>query len=61
MEAITGPKRKTLIRRMNGSRVLKRRRRQRGRTYGADVDDALRIIDDTFDHIAAERQAPNLV
>ena len=61
MEAITGLNRKTLIRRMNGSRVRKRRRRQRGRTYGAGVDDALGIIDDTFDHIAAERQTPNLV
>ena len=61
MEAITGLNRKTLIRRMNGSRVRKRRRKQRGRTYGADVDDALRVIDDPFDHIAAERQTPNLV
>ena len=61
MEAMTGLNRKTLIRRMNGSRVRKRRRKQRGRIYGADVDDALRVIDDTFDHIAAERQTPNLV
>ncbi len=41
--------------------VRKRRRKQRGRTLGADVDDALRVIDDTFDHIAAERQTPNLM
>jgi len=61
MEAITGLNRKTLIRRMNGSRVRKRRRKQRGRIYGADVDDALRVIDDALDHITAERQTPNLV
>jgi len=61
MEAITGLNRKTLIRRMNGSRVRKGRRKQRGRAYGADVDDALRVIDDVLDHITAERQTPNLV
>ena len=61
MEALTGLNRKTLIRRMNGSRVLKGRSKERGRTYGAKVDDALRLIDDTLDHITAERQTPNLV
>jgi len=61
MEAVPGLRCKTLIRRMNGSRVRKWRGHQRGRTYGADVDDALRVTDDTFDHISAERQTPNLV
>jgi hypothetical protein len=61
MEATTGLNRKTLVRRMNGNRVRKRRCRQRGQTYGADVDDALRVIDDALDHITAERQTPNLV
>jgi hypothetical protein len=39
----------------------KPRRRQRGRIYGAHVEDALRVIDESFDHICADRLAPNLV
>ena len=61
MEAITGLHRKSLIRLMSGSLERKRRRRQRGRTYGPEVDDALRVISDSFDHICAERLQPNLV
>jgi hypothetical protein len=44
MEAITGLHRKSLIRLMNSELERRTRRRQRGRTYGADVDDALRGI-----------------
>ena len=40
--------------------MRKRRRRQRGRTYGPDVNDALWVIDDALDHITEERQTPNL-
>lgn len=61
MEAITGLHRKSLIRHMNGSLKRKPRLRQRSRTYGADVDDALRVIDESFDHICADRLTPNLV
>ena len=61
MEAITGPHRRSLPRRMNGSLERKPRRRERGRTYGPAVEDALRIIDESFDHICADRQTPNLV
>jgi IS30 family transposase len=61
MEAITGMHRKSLIRLMSGSLERKRRRKQRGRTYGPEVDDALRIISESFDHICAERLQPNLV
>ncbi|NLE43218.1 MAG: transposase family protein, partial [Chloroflexi bacterium] len=39
----------------------KPRRRQRGRTYGPELDDALRVIDESFDYICAERLTPNLV
>jgi len=61
MEAITGLHRKSLIRLMSSSLERKRRRKQRGRTYGPEVDDALRVISDSFDHICAERLQPNLV
>ena len=45
MEAVLGQHRKSLIRHMNGSLERKVRRRQRSRTYGPDVDDALRVHD----------------
>ena len=61
MEAITGLHRKSLIRHMNGSLKRKPRLRQRSRTYGADVDDALRVIDESCDHICADRLTPNLL
>jgi hypothetical protein len=61
MEAVTELDRKTLIRLMNGSLKRKPRRKQRGRTYGAQVEDAMRVIYPSFDYICAERLTPNLV
>lgn len=61
MEVVTELHRKSLIRLMNGDLERKRRRRQRGKTYGADVDRALRIIDESLDYICAERSTPALV
>jgi hypothetical protein len=61
MEQVTGLHRKYLIQLINGDLKRKPRRRQRGRTYGPQVDDALRVIDESFDHICAERLTPNLV
>ena len=61
MEEVTGLHRKTLIRLMHGELKRKPRRRQRGRTYGAEVDEALMIIAETWDYICAERLTPNLV
>jgi hypothetical protein len=61
MEAVTGLHRKSLIRLMSGSLERRPRHRQRGRTYGPEVDDALRVISESFDHICAERLQPNLV
>ena len=60
MEAVTGLHRKSIIRLMNGSLKRKPRRRQRGRTYGPEVDDALRVIAESMDYICAERLTPNL-
>lgn len=61
MEAITGLHRKSLIRLINGSLERKPRRKQRGRTYGPEVDDALRVTSESFDYLCAERLQPNLV
>jgi len=60
MQAIIGQHRKSLIRLMNGSLERKPRRRQRARTYGPDVDDALRVIAESMDYICAERLTPSL-
>lgn len=60
MEAVTELHRKSLIRSMNSSLERRPRRRQRGRTYGPEVDDALRVIAESTDYICAERLTPNL-
>jgi hypothetical protein len=61
MELVTGLHRKSLIRLMSGSLARKERQRQRGKVYGADVDAALRVIDESLDYICAERLTPALV
>jgi IS30 family transposase len=61
MEQVTGLDRKTLIRHMRGKIERKARQRQRGKVYGSAVDDALRVISESHDHICAERLTPNLV
>ena len=62
MEQVTGLDRKTLIRQMKKRKIERGvRRRQRGKSYGAAVDDALRVIAETLDYICAERITPNLV
>jgi hypothetical protein len=61
MERVTGLNRKTLIRHMNGQIERKARRKQRGKTYGHEMDDALRVISETLDYICAERITPHLV
>ena len=61
METVIGLHRKSLIRLMNGSLARKRRLKQREKSYGPEVDDALRVIAESLDHICAERLTPNLV
>jgi hypothetical protein len=61
MEAVTGLKRKVLIRKINGKLERQPRRGGRGCRYGAEVEDALRVIAESWDHICAERLTPNLV
>jgi hypothetical protein len=60
MEKVTELHRKSLIRLLNGSLARQHRRKQRGRTYGPQVDDALRVIAESFDYLCAERLTPNL-
>jgi hypothetical protein len=60
MVHVTDLDRKTLIRRMRSDLARRPRRKQRGRTYDHQVDDALRLIARTWDFISAERLAPNL-
>ncbi len=60
MQHITGLNRKTLIRHMNSKIERKRRQRQRGKTYGPKVDDALRVISESLDYICPERLTPQL-
>jgi hypothetical protein len=61
METVTGLHRKSLIRWL-GSRQLVRqpRRTQRGRAYGARVEDAIRVIAESLDYVCAERLKPSL-
>ena len=61
MEAVTGQHRKSLIR-LKGRKIERQpRRQQRGKSYGVEVDDALRVIAESCDHVCAERLQPNLV
>jgi hypothetical protein len=60
MHAVTKLDRKTLIRLMNGNLERRPRGRQRGRVYGPDIDDALRVIAESMDYICAKRLTPNL-
>jgi hypothetical protein len=59
MEATTVLTRKHLIVRMNGPDPHRRkRRRERSRYYGEDVEEAIAIIADTLDWICVERLKP---
>ena len=62
MEKMTGLHRKYLIARMNGPgpKRKKPRSRERGRTYGKEVAEALYFVADTLDWICAERLKPVL-
>lgn len=61
MESVTGMHRKALIRRMAEGTVRKRRERQRGKVYGADVDEVIRLVSESMDYMCAERLTPNLL
>ena len=61
MEAFTGQHRKSLTRLMNSPDLSRKpRAQQRGRVYGPEVDDAIRVIAESLDFICAERLTPAL-
>lgn len=60
MAAVTELHRKSLIRLLKGDLERHLRQKQRGRRYGSDMADALRVISESFDYICAERMTPNL-
>jgi len=62
MEQVTGLHRKSLVRLLEpGGLTRQLRQNQRGRTYGAAVDDALRVIWESLDYVCAQRLTPVLV
>ena len=61
MQTVTELHRKSLIRLMGSTIQRKQCKRQRGSTYGPQVEYALRVISKSMDHICAERLQPNLV
>ncbi len=61
MESVTGLHRKSLLGRINGALARKPCRKQQGKTYGAEVDAAIRKIAKSLDDPCAERLQPNLV
>lgn len=61
IEAVTGMHRKAIIRLLNGRLSRKKRSRERGPVYGAEVGDAVLVIARSLDYPCAERLQPNLV
>jgi hypothetical protein len=61
IEAVTGMHRKAIIRLLNGRLSRKKRSRERGKEYGVEVDDTVRVIARSLDYPCAERLQPNLV
>lgn len=60
MAVVTNLHRKSLLRLIRGDLARKPRRKQRGKTYGADVQNAVEKIAQSLDYPCAERLQPNL-
>ena len=60
-EQITGLHRKSILRILNGRLSRKPRTKNRGKTYGPNVADAIVMIAKSLDYACAERLKPNLV
>ena len=62
MEAVTGLHRKSLVRLVRGPTLERKpRSTSRGRTYGPEVEDAIRVVWESLDYVCAERLTPALV
>ncbi|MRR29931.1 integrase, partial [bacterium] len=57
---VTGLGRKTLITKLGSDLKSKPRHKQRGRNYGPEVDDAIRVVWETLDYVSTERLTPYL-
>lgn len=61
MNEVTDMHRKSLIRLLCGPDLLRKpRSEKRGRGYGPEVDDAIRVVSESLDYICAERLKPAL-
>jgi hypothetical protein len=60
MEQVTGLHRKSLVRLLNSPLEREPRIKQRGRTYGGEVDVAIGVVSAALDYPCAERLTPNL-
>jgi len=60
MELITELHRKSLVRLLHSDLARQPRRQPRGVVYGAEVQEALRVLAESTDYISAERLTPNL-
>jgi len=61
MNEVTDMHRKSLIRLLRGRDLLRKpRSEKRGRRYGPEVDDAIRVVSESLDYICAERLKPAL-
>lgn len=62
MGAVTGMHRKSLIRLLHQGALDRRgRRKQRGRSYGPEVEDVIRVVWESEDYLCAERLTPSLL
>jgi hypothetical protein len=61
MEIVTRMHRKSILRILKGRLSRKKRSRERGKEYGVEVEDAVRVIARSFDYPCTERLQPNLV
>ncbi len=61
MASVTDLHRKSLICLITGDLARKPRRKQRGKTYGAEVQNVVEKIAHSLDYPCAERLQPNLV
>ena len=60
MVEVTGLARKTVIRHMRKRPIRRRRRKQRGCTYGAKMQDAIHLVAKALDYPCPERLKPQL-
>ena len=62
MQEVTGLERKSLLRLLKGASLERKRRQvQRGRVYGIEVSDAIRVVWESLDYVCAQRLTPSLV